>query len=74
VSAVSNQTYDYTKKTTNNSELSPLNDFATAACGPLINHSQRFISSHSRKQMSKNTHLFAVYKISTHQSILRKST
>jgi len=39
VSAVSNQTYDYTKKkTTNNSELSLLNDFATAACGPLINH------------------------------------
>jgi hypothetical protein len=38
VSAVSNQTYDYTEKTTNNSELSLLNDSATLACGPLINH------------------------------------
>jgi hypothetical protein len=36
VSAVSNQTYDYTKK--NQTTVNFLNAFATAACGPLINH------------------------------------
>ena len=76
VSAISNQTYDHTKKTTINSELSLLNDFETAACGPLINHLTAMFHQFTLQKTNeyKNTHLFAVYKISTQQSIQRKST